>query len=177
MKHISKGHSRWLVVGTGIVAISLSALLGGMVAAGQGFPFGGGRQFWPGNLVVSRSVYQNNPENVQVGMILPPNCASTQGGCSASTGAPYDGTYPFVWNDALYDGSFGITSKIFLDQITPRGRLINTLEVPNSSQHEINSRSNQLVISFSSKSELALHLSPGGRYHYILGLRGAYRCP
>jgi hypothetical protein len=115
---------------------------------------------FPGNLVVSRSVYDNHPNNVQVGEILPPNCASTQGGCSASTGAPNDGTYPYVWNDNLYAGSFGITSTIYLDQMFPFfGFVINSLEVPNSSQRGINSNSDQLVTSFSSKSELALNLS------------------
>jgi len=53
------------------------------------------RFFWPGNIVVSRSVYDNNPNNVQVGEILPPNCAQTQGGCAGPGGAPYNGTYPF----------------------------------------------------------------------------------
>jgi hypothetical protein len=115
--------------------------------------------FWPGNLVVSRSVYDNNPNNVRVGEILPPNCASTTGGCSAATGAPYDGTYPFVWNNDIYDGSFGITSKIFLDQMFPFGFVLNSLEVPNSSQRGIKASSDQLVTSFSSKSELALNLS------------------
>src|ERR1700676_2626382 len=47
------------------------------------------RFFWPGNLVVSRSVYDSNPNNVQVGEILPPNCPSAQGGCPAATGAPF----------------------------------------------------------------------------------------
>ena len=50
--------------------------------------------FWPGNLVVSRSVYDNNPNNVTVGEILPPNCASTIGGCGAASGAPNDGDLP-----------------------------------------------------------------------------------
>src|SRR5258708_4992372 len=58
--------------------------------------------FWPGNLVVSRSVYDNNPNNVQVGAILPPGCANTQGGCGAASGAPNNGTYPFVWNNDTY---------------------------------------------------------------------------
>jgi hypothetical protein len=122
------------------------------------------RFFWPGNLVVSRSVYDNNANNVRVGEILPPNCASTQGGCSASSGAPYNGTYPLVWNDDAYDGSFGITSKIYLDQILPFGLLLDSLEVPNSSQRGIRSTSDQVVTSFSSKSELALHLSTDGQY-------------
>ncbi len=128
-----------------------------------------GTNFWPGNLVVSRSVYDNNPANVTVGTILPPNCANTTGGCAASTGAPYNGSYPLVWNNDIYDGSFGITSKIFLDQITPWGALINTLEVPNSSQRGIKSTSDQLVTSFSSKSELALNLSTDRRYLTFMG--------
>jgi flagellin-like hook-associated protein FlgL len=119
--------------------------------------------FFPGNLVVSRSVYDNNPNNVQVGEILPPNCANTQGGCSGPGGAPYNGTYPFVWNDDTYDGSFGITSKIYLDQMFPFGFVINSLEVPNSAQHGY-SGGDQLVSSFSSKSELALNLSTDHQY-------------
>jgi hypothetical protein len=35
--------------------------------------------------------------------------------------AKYDGSYPEVWNNALADGDFGITSKIFLDQLTLSG--------------------------------------------------------
>jgi hypothetical protein len=58
-----------------------------------------GAHFWPGNLVVSRSVYDNNRSNVKVGTILSPNCANTTGGCAAATGAPYNGAYPLVWNN------------------------------------------------------------------------------
>jgi hypothetical protein len=120
--------------------------------------------FFPGNLVVSRSVYDNNPNNVTVGEILPPNCASTQGGCGASSGAPYNGSYPLVWNDDAYDASFGVTSKIYLDQMLPFGYLLDSLQVPNSSMKGITSSSDQLVTSFSSKSEMALNLSTNGKY-------------
>jgi hypothetical protein len=89
-------------------------------------------ELFPNNLVVSRSVYDNRASNVTVGQILPPNCAETLGGCSASTGAPYDGTYPYVFNNDLYDGSFGITSRIYLDQISILGKALGSLEVPNS---------------------------------------------
>ena len=126
-------------------------------------------KLYPGNLVVSRTVYDNNPQNIAVGTILPPNCASTTGGCSASSGAPYDGSYPYVWNNDQYDGSFGITSKIYLDQITPFGFPINTIEVPNSQRRGIKDSSGQLVTSFSSKSELALHLSTDSRYLTFMG--------
>jgi hypothetical protein len=104
-----------------------------------------------------------------VGTILPPGCESTTGGCSAASGAPFDGTYPTVWNNDLYDASFGITSKILLDQVTPSGRLIGSLEVPNSLQRGNKSDSDQLVTSFSSKSELALNLSSDRRYLTFMG--------
>jgi hypothetical protein len=149
-----------------ITAISLGALVAALPATAQVSKNNKPPKqfFYPGNLVVSRSIYNNNPNNVQVGEILPPNCANTQGGCSAPTGAPYNGTYPNVWNNDLYDASFGVTSKIFLDQIVPFGLLINSLQVPNSSQSRIGPTSDQLVTSFSSKSELALNLSTDGQY-------------
>lgn len=121
--------------------------------------------FLPGNLVVSRSVYDNNPNNVQVGMTLPPNCVPANGCVQAVV----DGTYPYVWNNAPLDASFGITSKIFLDQITTSGTLVNSLEVPNSTQNGVPPTKDQMVTSFSSKSELALNLSTDGNYLTFMG--------
>jgi hypothetical protein len=62
--------------------------------------------FLPGNLLLSRVVYDNNPNNVTVGQQLPPNCVT---GCVV---AQFNGAYPTVFNNAPIDGSFGITSKI-----------------------------------------------------------------
>jgi hypothetical protein len=139
---------------------ALAAAPGMAAEAGfVGFPV-----FLPGNLVVSRSVYDNKSGTVTVGEILPPNCAATTGGCSAASGAPFDGTYPSVWNNDVYDASFGITSRIFLDQITPWGFPLGSLEVPNNSVRGVGSGSDQLVTSFSSKSELALNLSLDGSF-------------
>ncbi|MGA3089684.1 MAG: hypothetical protein ABSD75_13790 [Terriglobales bacterium] len=148
------------------IAIAIGTLVAAMPATAQNSKDDHGRfpVFFPGNLVVSRSVYDDNPNNVQVGEILPPNCAATQGGCAGPSGAPNNGTYPYVWNDNLYDGSFGITSKIYLDQMFPFGFVINSLEVPNSSQRGIHGGSDQMVTSFSSKSELALNLSTDHQY-------------
>ncbi|WP_266182036.1 hypothetical protein [Dyella humicola] len=123
--------------------------------------------FWPGNLVLSRSVYDNKASNVQVGTILPVNCAHTTGGCGAASGAPYDGTYPYVWNNDLYDASFGITARIYLDQLTPDGHLIDSLQVPNSLLPT--APEGALVTSFSSKSELALHLSQDRKHLSFMG--------
>ena len=137
-----------------------SAAIGSFAQDGSNF-------FAPGNLVISRSVYDNNPNNVQVGQLLPPNCQATQVGCSGN--ATHDGTYPLVWNNDSVDGSFGITSKILLDQYTSDGQFVNSLEVPNSSQNGVPPQKDQLVTSFSSKSELALNLSTDGKYLTFMG--------
>jgi uncharacterized protein (TIGR03437 family) len=130
-------------------------LVGGLVTAAlaQTPAFTG---FTPGNLVVSRSVYSATASSVAVGQALPPVCPATAAcgtGKATDTGAyPVVGSTNNVWNNAAADGSFGITSPIFLDQITPAGALVSTLAVP----------SNMITTSFSSKSEVALNLSPDG---------------
>ncbi len=124
--------------------------------------------FAPNNLVVSRSVYDNKAGNVKVGEALPPNCALTLAGCPAGSGATYDGTYPYVFNNDLYDPNFGITSKIYLDQLSITGKLVNSLEVPNSTEKGLSS-THHLVTSFSSKSELGLHLSTNGQQLTFMG--------
>jgi hypothetical protein len=119
----------------------------------------------PGNLLLSRVVYDNNANNVIAGVaLLPPNCVG-----SACVKATAGGTYPTVFNNALIDGSFGITSKIVLDQLTPFGQRISSLEVPNSSQHGITPNSDQMVSSFSSKSEVALNLSTDKNFVTFMG--------
>ena len=80
-------------------------------AGGAGY-----RGLVPGNLLVSGSTYRTAPGIVAGKTVLPPGCTS---GCVTATA---NGTYPQVFNNALVDGSFGITSPIFLDQLTPSGR-------------------------------------------------------
>jgi hypothetical protein len=148
-----------------LAACAAVALLAASASA-QDFGFPGDknqdRDFTPGNLVVSRSVYMGNADTVKVGEVLPPGCGV--GLCSPSSGAIADGTYPYVFNNDSYDGSFGITSPIFLDEMTPWGWVVRSLEVPNSTQRGITPESNQLVTSFSSKSEEALNLSTDSKY-------------
>jgi hypothetical protein len=102
----------------------------------------GNDAFTPGNLVVSRSTFSQNAGFSQ---------------------------YPFIWNTVLTDASFGITSPIFLDQLSLQGALINSLEVPNSLQHGVPPTKDQMVTSFSSKSELALNLSTDGSFLTFMG--------
>jgi len=112
--------------------------------------------FTPNNLVVSRSVYAGTASSVTIGQALPPNCPST---AACGTGKATDnGSFPAVgstnnvWNNDTVDGSFGITSPVFLDQISPSGMPINSLAIPTS----------VVSTSFSSKSELAVNLSTDG---------------
>ena len=120
-------------------------------------------QIAPGNILVSRSVYAGSASTVTVGQQLPPICG-TAASCPAK--AISNGEFPNlndfsnVWNNDSVDGSFGVTSPIFIDQLTPAGALINTIMVPPS----------QIVTSFSSKSELGLSLSDRLFGDYVHGL-------
>ncbi len=147
-----------------IAAIALVSLAGASVFADT--PHSQPFFFLPSNLVVSRSVYDNNPNNVTVNEPLPPDCVIATGDCTTATA---NGTYPQVFNNALVDGSFGITSRIFLDQITPFGLPLGSLEVPNSLQLGLSSTRDHLVTGFSSKSELALNLSLDHNYLTFMG--------
>ncbi|HEY7336801.1 MAG TPA: hypothetical protein VH639_18040 [Bryobacteraceae bacterium] len=149
---IEKTQKNWRAAFYSVAAGAFMLAICGSTASAQN----GSAYFYPGNLVVSRSVYDNNPNNVQVGMTLPPICTNS------CVQAVVDGTYPFVWNNDAVDASFGVTSKIFLDQITPSGTPVSSLEVPNSSQKGVPPTKDQVVTSFSSKSEMALNLSTDG---------------
>jgi hypothetical protein len=116
--------------------------------------------FTPGNLVVSRSVYSASPSSVVVGQTLPPGCVPNKTNKVTCAPAALDGTFPYVFNNDTPDPSFGITSPIYLDEMSLTGTLINSIQVPNSST----TTGDQLVTSFSSKSEESLHLSTDGTY-------------
>jgi hypothetical protein len=146
-----------------------------------------GFQFIPGTLVVSRSVYEGKASTVTIGEALPLGC---QGGLTGLTvevptipsgttavtvpcGVASDnGEYPNlfdshnVWNNANSDGSFGVTSPIFLDDITTDGWELGSLPIP----------TDKIVTSFSSKSELALNRSVDGRSITFMGYVGGVGC-
>jgi len=123
-------------------------------ASGAGGTGSGSRFLFPGNLLVSESFYTNDPNIVAGQTQLPPGCTGSN--CVTATA---NGTYPQVFNNAIADASFGVTSKIYLAEMTPGGLPIATIGVP----------ANELVTSFSSKSELALNLSPDGRTVSFMG--------
>ena len=110
--------------------------------------FPGQTRLIPGDLLVSTSDYKNDPNIVAGTTQLPPGCT----GANCAT-AIANGNYPYVFNNDSVDGSFGVTSPLYLKQITPSGQPQGVIPVPTS----------ELTTSFSSKSEGALNLSSDGR--------------
>jgi hypothetical protein len=134
-----------------------------------------GFQFKPDTLVLSRSVYVGTPSLLVPGVtLLPPGCVAgtvnvplIAGGTTpvaVTCSTPIaDGTFPDVFNNGAADGHFGITSPVFLDNLTTDGHLLGTLAIP----------TDQIVTSFSSKSELAVNRSVDGKSITFMGYRGA----
>jgi hypothetical protein len=145
-------------------------------------------EFKPDSLVLSRSVYKGTADTVTIGETLPRGCAGgpngstvvavplTAGGttnvtvtCGVASDngeAPNLSDSHNVWNNSGSDGSFGVSSPIFLDNLTTDGWLLGTLPIP----------SEQIVTSFSSKSELALNRSIDGKSITFMGYQGGPGC-
>jgi hypothetical protein len=144
-------------------------------------------EFRPRSIVLSRSVYEGKASTITIGERLPLGCQGgstgltiqvplTKGGTTAVTvpcGVASDnGEYPNlhdthnVWNNSGSDGSFGVTSPIFLDNLSEDGEILGTLPIP----------TNKMVTSFSSKSELAVNRSVDGRSITFMGYRGGIGC-
>jgi hypothetical protein len=116
--------------------------------------FGRATRLIPGDLLVSTSYYKNDPNIVAGTTQLPPGCT----GANCVT-AIANGSYPQVFNNVTVDPSFGVTSALYLKQITTSGRPQGVIPVPTK----------ELTTSFSSKSEDALNLSPDGRNLTFMG--------
>ena len=174
-----------LLVVTSAVALTAGTVLRVSADGQDGW---GHFEFQPDSIVLSRSVYTGTASTVVIGETLPPGCAggpngtttvqvpTTAGGTTSVTVpcgiASDNGEFPNledshnVWNNANSDGSFGVSSPIFLDNLSSDGRLLGTLPIP----------TNQIVTSFSSKSELALNRSVDGRSITFMGYRGGPDC-
>jgi hypothetical protein len=154
-----------------LAAVSIVGLAGVGTARADddgGFPFPfPGFPFLPFNLAVTRSVYVDTGSITAGTTVLPPNCSLAN--CPAPVTAVTSSAYPYVFNNDTVDGSFGITSKIYIDQITPFGWPLSSLEIPNSTQHGVGPEKDQIVTSFSSKSELAVNLSTDGNALTFMG--------
>src|SRR5271170_7871850 len=133
-------HRSLLLASGSLVALAMSA---GIATAGDDGR-GDGRFFDPGSLVISSSTYDPSKgavASLMVGTTLPDTATQT-------TSAIADNNYVTVWNYASVDGSFGVTSPIeLMDVDVFSGRVRHRLAVP----------TDEVVTSFSSKSELGLH--------------------
>jgi hypothetical protein len=155
--------------------------------------------FVPGSIVLSGTVYVGRAGTVVPGEVLPPGCLNTGtvtspnaatvnvpllpadqtktttttavtvtcGYASDNGEAPNLHDTHNVWNNSATDGSFGVSSPIVLWDLSPDGFPLGALHVP----------SNEIVTSFSSKSELALNRSADGKSLTFMGYRGGPGCP
>jgi hypothetical protein len=157
------------------------------IAAGDDDPGSRHFRFAEDSLVLSKSVYAGNASTVIVGEALPPGCMGGATGLTVQVPliaggtlgvavpcgfASDNGEFPNdqdshnVWNNSGTDGSFGITSPIFLENITEDGLVLGTLPIPSA----------RIVTSFSSKSELALNRSVDGKSLTFMGYHGGVGC-
>jgi hypothetical protein len=124
---------------------------------------------YAGDLIVSSSTYTDT--GFGVGTALPYNSSGTGTTSTLSTiaGSAFCANANCssnVWNNDTADANFGITSGVFLQDVnTSTGNVDNTVNVTQLAQNAgIN-----LVTSFSSKSELAINLSPDGSSLTFMG--------
>jgi hypothetical protein len=107
------------------------------------------------SLLISSSTYdgtQGALASLNIGSMLPNSATAT-------TTAVASNNYVTVWNNASVDGSFGATSPIELTDVDAHsGHVFHTLHVPTEA----------VVTSFSSKSELGLHIAKDWRGSYVI---------
>jgi len=110
----------------------------------------------PNSLVISSSAYDRTQGAVAS---LTPGATQLANTNTATVAAIADNTYPNVWTNDTVDGSFGVTSAIRLTDIEPNsGHVFNSILVP----------TDQVVTSFSSKSELGLHITGNGHGAHLV---------
>lgn len=147
---------------------SRRALLLAAVATGAFTASAQAGYFTPGNIVVSTTTYagalNGNGTPLQPGDALATNVKTGGGTVSAGT-ANTSGANLNVFNNASVDANFGVTSQIFLNQLTTAGSIVSTIAVPTS----------QAVTSFSSKSELGLTLSQNGTVVTFMGYNAPFK--
>ena len=136
---------------------SVLALCAGHSVARADQPF-----LLPDSLVISSSTYDRTRGAVASLVVGTPLAGSD----TATTPAISDNNYVTVWNNVNADAAFGITSAIRLTDIEPHsGHVFSSLEIP---AHEV-------ATSFSSKSELGLHIGRDrqGLHLVFVGYAGA----
>ena len=113
--------------------------------------------FAPGDLAVTYSVYPGlaNPYTGSTGGYATPDivAGTTVLPISPPVVASNGGSYPGVFSNTAVDANFGVTSPIYLGQITPTGTMVSTTDL---------TALTGITTSFSSKSELSLNQSTNG---------------
>jgi hypothetical protein len=127
-----------------LVRLSVAAAI--ITIVGVSRPSAIGSHFVPNRILVTRSTYTGTAETVPFPGSLPNNAASVA-----------DGSFPGVFNNETPDGSFGVTSPIFLDQLAPSGKVLSTLNVTDAIFTQLGLH---VATSFPSKSELGLSFTP-----------------
>ncbi|HEX2903970.1 MAG TPA: hypothetical protein VHO01_10995 [Jatrophihabitans sp.] len=126
--------------------------------------------FVPGDLLLNTTVFPQLVAITAGTTQLPPNCGTGPFNAGKCSVAAAGGSYPQVFDNSIPDGSFGLGSKIVLDELNPAsGATVRSIEVPNSTEPWVRAGSDQMVTSFSSKSEGALTLSPDGHDVTFMG--------
>ena len=184
--HVKKRRIQIFLVASAGLALAAATAIGNLSAGDN--RSSNQFKFAPDSLVLSRSVYVGDASTVAIGETLPRGCAGGANGSSVvnvpttSNGttsvtvpcgvavdngeAPNLSDNHNVWNNSGSDGSFGVSSPIFLDNLSTNGKLFGSLPIP----------TNQMVTSFSSKSELALNRSIDGRSITFMGYQGGPGC-
>jgi hypothetical protein len=107
------------------------------------------------SLLISSSNYDRHKgalSSLMIGTTLPDSATAT-------TTAVASNNYVAVWNNASVDGSFGATSPITLTDVDAfSGRILHRRHVPDEA----------VVTSFSSKSELGLHIAKDWRGSHVV---------
>jgi len=163
------------LVKCGALAASATAMLAAVPAAGaHTFAPGQGphrigsnwERLEPGSLAISGTVYPRTGAGfVAVGQNLPyanNYSASLDPEPTTDPGYPTavaNGQYPYVFNNASADPSFGVSTPIDLFDVSLWGQPLGVIHVPTSG----------MTTSFESKSELALNVSTNGQDLSFLG--------
>ena len=105
----------------------------------------------PHELLVGASIYAGKASTVTVGQTLPTGAAAVA-----------DGTFPGVFNNLSVDSNFGVTAPVVIKKFHLEGQRLAEIG-------EVTVPADIAVTSFSSKSELSLHLSPDGKAVTFMG--------
>jgi PEP-CTERM motif len=148
---------RRLRLATAVLAAAPAAMLAPVATAAP-------ITFLPGDLAVLYSVYPGlpNPNTGSTGGYATPNITAgvTQLPINPPVTAIAGGSYPNVFNNAQVDANFGVTSPIYLGQITTAGQTVSTTDL---------TALTGITTSFPSKSEMALNLSTNRNALTFLG--------